>query len=511
MSDPLSSPGRPAVKITYMERQKVNGLHCSGSVGLQKKRKMVHVVDDSPNSDYTPTTQTNSTSTGITEGSMKPPSKGSVSKGPKKIDFHLPGPAPKPIQPDNEDTDATKASLSEQPKKPSHNRSTSSISSLARVVQKVVTSSSAPTKPSSVKVAKPSSSRRTATPETEMDDNVSIADSVVTISVGKIRRTETERIEYFRNQSECSTLEPHRALCTRCNKFVNLGRNQTYAVRPWETHRTKCDQQIPSSNTKGSDIRLQSELGDEEGDDASTVDPSASCRALRKTLAERKAILDADSRVTVVKSDEVKCRKCEKWIRLSSTIEYALGNWNKHALSCCDAVPSSRVATATRKLHLVNDSQAKSFGVHNVQCGSCDSNVDLGQEIDYDLSKWEEHKSQCHAMKPMTNMTDTSPDLKSGASNTEPVLSSDRPPRSSASTETTLVASDPTQPSPVLGTKRIRDEPDLPAGDPDVRPSNRPRSETYVPPEKEAPGPMGWFLLPFKAFLQGFRESLHDI
>lgn len=190
-----------------------------------------------------------------------------------------------------------------------------------------------------------------------MDDNVSIADSVVTISVGKIRRTETERIEYFRNQSECSTLEPHRALCTRCNKFVNLGRNQTYAVRPWETHRTKCDQQIPSSNTcasvikncapisfssvsnsKGSDIRLQSELGDEEGDDASTVDPSASCRALRKTLAERKAILDADSRVTVVKSDEVKCRKCEKWIRLSSTIEYALGNWNKHALSCCDAV-----------------------------------------------------------------------------------------------------------------------------------------------------------------------------
>lgn len=28
-----------------MERQKVNGLHCSGSVGLQKKRKMVHVVE----------------------------------------------------------------------------------------------------------------------------------------------------------------------------------------------------------------------------------------------------------------------------------------------------------------------------------------------------------------------------------------------------------------------------------------------------------------------------------
>jgi hypothetical protein len=109
----------------------------------------------------------------------------------------------------------------------------------------------------------------------------------------------------------------------------------------------------------------------------------------------------------------------------------------------------------------------------------------------------------------MTKTSGTSPDSKSGASNYELIQSSVRPPRSSASTEGTLVASDPTQPSlPAPSVKRLRDEPDLPAGDPDARPSNRPRSDTYVPPEKDAPGPLGWFLLPFKAFVQGFRESL---
>ena len=58
--------------------------------------------------------------------------------------------------------------------------------------------------------------------------------------------------------------------------------------------------------------------------------------------------------------------------------------------------PSSRVATATRKLQLVNDSQAKSFGIHNVHCASCNRDVDLGHAIDYDLTKWEDHKTQCH-------------------------------------------------------------------------------------------------------------------
>ncbi len=74
----------------------------------------------------------------------------------------------------------------------------------------------------------------------DFDDNASIAES--TISVTKTRRNEAERIEYYKNQPECGILEPHAAQCTRCDKIVNLGRRQTYAVRPWELHRIRCDQ-----------------------------------------------------------------------------------------------------------------------------------------------------------------------------------------------------------------------------------------------------------------------------
>jgi len=72
------------------------------------------------------------------------------------------------------------------------------------------------------------------------DDNVSIADS--TTSTSKVRRNEAERIQYFENQPECGKMEPHEIQCLRCLKSVKLGRKQTYAVRPWEIHRARCDQ-----------------------------------------------------------------------------------------------------------------------------------------------------------------------------------------------------------------------------------------------------------------------------
>ena len=57
--------------------------------------------------------------------------------------------------------------------------------------------------------------------------------------------------------------------------------------------------------------------------------------------------------------------------------------------------PSSRVATAERKLRLVNDASAKSFSATSVQCGHCDATIELDSEGDYNLSKWEEHKANC--------------------------------------------------------------------------------------------------------------------
>ncbi len=40
------------------------------------------------------------------------------------------------------------------------------------------------------------------------------------------------------------------------------------------------------------------------------------------------------------------------------------------------------------------------------------------------------------------------------------------------------------------------------------RPTRRARTASYVPEDKDAPNGLGWFLLPFKAFVEGFRQSL---
>jgi len=80
-------------------------------------------------------------------------------------------------------------------------------------------------------------------------DGTSIADSIPdsnSISTGRIRRSETERKQYFINEPECDSFKAHRALCTRCRKWVRLSTRQTYSVKPWELHRTRCDQKIPA-------------------------------------------------------------------------------------------------------------------------------------------------------------------------------------------------------------------------------------------------------------------------
>ncbi|GLB41676.1 hypothetical protein LshimejAT787_1002760 [Lyophyllum shimeji] len=490
-----SSPERPSVKVTYLDRQK-------------RKRTITESSDD-PSHTNSATTDTAAEDSATTARQVKDVTKVSSmkapdSRGPKKLEVYLPGPAPKRVRRDSDES--TKSAVSAKSKKSSHVRSASSIS-LSRTAQQVAASASTPTstkKPASVAGTKPASSRRPASPDTEMDDGASIADSVV--STGKIRRTELERIEYFKNEPECGKLEEHRAECTRCGKFVSLGKKQKYTVRPWEIHRLRCDQKQPKSPSGHLDTNA-----DEELDDAS--DKSKPTRAPLRTAEDRKAALEADPRISVVRPHEVLCRNCGRWIRLSNSQVYKDYNWRTHTLGCDAAVPSKRVATATRKLQLVNDSQVKSFTTHEVVCALCDAVVTSNGEGDYNVIHWEDHKTTCtrplRGAPTKSNKTSTDPPLLEVSTVPFP----GRPPPSSASTSTegTLIVSDTKNNSQVHGIKRLREDDDVvdtPPDSPDARPSNRPRTETYEPPVKEAPSPAGWLMLPFKAFVRGFKESL---
>lgn len=61
--------------------------------------------------------------------------------------------------------------------------------------------------------------------------------------------------------------------------------------------------------------------------------------------------------------------------------------------------PSSRVATAQRKLELVNDPRVKSFSPTHVVCATCDDKVELMHDVDYNLTLWQEHKAGCSELE----------------------------------------------------------------------------------------------------------------
>lgn len=63
--------------------------------------------------------------------------------------------------------------------------------------------------------------------------------------------------------------------------------------------------------------------------------------------------------------------------------------------SCSIFRPSGRVASADRRVQLVNDPFAKEITASSVDCVQCGTTVVLDGPGDYNLTKWEQHKSTC--------------------------------------------------------------------------------------------------------------------
>ncbi|KIK98231.1 hypothetical protein PAXRUDRAFT_134646, partial [Paxillus rubicundulus Ve08.2h10] len=438
----------------------------------------------------------------------------------------LPGPSPKRQQRDSEEN--------QTPSKP---------------ISKSIHARGSSTSTNSGHVKLSSLARRPESPADDADETSSIAESSTGV---RVRRTEPERMQYLKDQPECSELEAHRAFCTRCNSWVNLGKPRTYTVRRWELHRVKCDQKPPAEKELVSYLYLQQpadkvepNLVDEkdplpspttsvvvkkENDDAPS--PTSS-RSIRRSEAERMGFLQADSRAQEVKPHEVFCRSCQKWIKLSISAPYVLANWEAHQQRCsgslyvprslwlipsnCSFSPSSRVATTERKIALLNDPQVKSCSPQSIHCRVCKSTVALDGALDYDLTRWNEHKEKCVATTPAPMTPQGSilrvprvfPPFSSSITSQTSASRLSRAPAScdSNSTEATAIADSPPH---KIGVKRGREEAaeETEESPKDDRPTNRPRTEGYKPSEKEAPSPWGWFMQPLKAFVRGFREGL---
>ncbi|KAI5995553.1 hypothetical protein EDD15DRAFT_2254836 [Pisolithus albus] len=437
------------------------------------------------------------------------------SPGGRTVNVHLPSPSPKPQGQKSEEDQSPSKLLSTSP----HNPTPSSSSVRHR---------------QGSSVTKPSSSRgQPSSPADDGDETESIAES----SCGtRVYRSEPERIEYFKKQPECGELEPHRAFCTRCDSWVYLRKKQTYTVQPWERHRAKCDlkpsvaKEIRAASTEASPSAGEKENAKVKEDDPAPIvlglrpmkspediESSSTREGMPTNEHEslRLAVLQADPRALEIKPHEVLCRGCQKWIKLSSQ-PYTLSNWQGHQQRCSGSTPNSRVATTERKIALLNDPQVKSITSKSVCCACCKGTVRLEGDLDYDHTKWNEHKRTCIPVTPAAPLT-ASKGLSSRLSHvfpptpgsaTTPTPISRTSSRSltfpgSALPDAALAAGSPTAQT---GEKRVREEETEVAED--SRPSNRPRTEGYTPSEREPPGPWGWFMQPLKAFIRGFREGL---
>ncbi|KAH7867824.1 hypothetical protein F5879DRAFT_952570 [Lentinula edodes] len=458
-----SSP-RP-VKITYSRKQKRNRVNSTEDSETRSAQESDISQTDDEETVTKPISVKSSPVTAKKLSDMKPPesvvpvaSRSSGSSKRPRVDQDIP---------DN-------ASMKSQK---GHTRNKSSVASLPPSSKK---------KPTSMRGHKPISSisqQQTCPSESDFDDSASVADSI--ISVNRVRRSENERIEYFKNQPECGSLEPNRVKCLRCQKYVALGKQTTYSVRPWEKHRARCDLKPAVEHQASPD-----------GTNEDTRSEATHTSRTRKTEEERKGILFADPNIQEVEKDKVLCKKCNSWIRLGSS-RYDLGNWKSHSKACGAPIPSSRVATAERKLKLVNDERATSFGVNHVICAACNTTVALMNDVDYNLTLWDEHKAGC-----------PEPESKNGSPESSSIPFPTQGAKAPASTGSSSTVVSPEETVSRGVKRRLEDcEVDLPPDDPDARPQNRPRTEEYVAPDTE-PGVFGWFMMPFKSFVRGFKESL---
>ncbi|KAI0697832.1 hypothetical protein C8T65DRAFT_661466 [Cerioporus squamosus] len=457
MSDATSSPHRAPNKVTYAGRV---------------KRRRSTVDKAYKNSGGESDGSSDEEAGGATQPVTKPTTQ-MAARTPKKVDVHLPGPSPKqtPAQ-----SASVKKPVSTRAKRGAHSRQ-GSVASLAR--EDTLVGDDSPSKPSSVKP-------RSTIGRTDTEDGDE--GSVVGEPKGRYssRKTEAERRQFMEEDPNSGEVEAHRVFCKACNDWVDLNPSRRYIMKNWVEHRRQC---------KGGSERSESPSKEKaaaqaEEDDASVADGSVADSATIKRMRkeeDRKAFIENDPLSGEVKPDAAFCKGCQTWVKLSTQTRYSSHPWRAHVQKCSAATnrPGSKVAAAQRKLALVNDPQAHTFTNESVECNVCNQTVDLGRQLDYDLTKWEEHKLTCSLPVP----TPAKP-----AAAAVP-----RAPPSVASTEETIVV-------PEAGTprknKRSREDDDVPER------AVRQRGESYEAPQGDAPGFLDWITAPLKNFLRGFREGL---
>ena len=133
------------------------------------------------------------------------------------------------------------------------------------------------------------------------------------------KRSEEERINFFKTDPYVAQFEAYRVLCAGCDKWIRLRSNSSYCSIPWEAHRKSC------LAKKGCDYSISRDMP--------LFDPSFS---VHKPALK-------------VETDRRQCENCDTWVLLGNDDREPDEKWAHHKLEC--ARPSFASSHAATKRH----------------------------------------------------------------------------------------------------------------------------------------------------------------
>ncbi|KAI0091455.1 hypothetical protein BDY19DRAFT_991161 [Irpex rosettiformis] len=183
----------------------------------------------------------------------------------------------------------------------------------------------------------------------EGTESISDAESIATID-GKPRRkrkSEAERIQFFKDDLWCQEVEAHRILCRNCGEWKDLHPKRRFVMQNWLAHKKACPgSKNPPLFSTPKPISQVSALHAVATPIRTQTPSSTTSDTLGPMEAEGKATLENDFRTGEIRPHEVFCTQCATWVKLYPTTKYSPKNWLAHVQQCPGTASSSAAPTA---------------------------------------------------------------------------------------------------------------------------------------------------------------------
>ncbi|KAI0685610.1 hypothetical protein BC835DRAFT_1383276 [Cytidiella melzeri] len=181
---------------------------------------------------------------------------------------------------------------------------------------------------------------------TEDTESISDTESAVDGKQRRKRKSEAERVQFFKDDPWCQELEPHRILCSQCGEWQELHSKRRYVMQGWVTHRKTCPGVHNSPSLSVSQPASQPSTPLLKATPLKVPTTSSSNKtddSLSPMEEEGKTILENDSRIGAMRPHEVFCTQCATWVKLYPTTKYSPRNWQSHVQQCFSAASPSAV------------------------------------------------------------------------------------------------------------------------------------------------------------------------